>query len=194
MPRLYRQAAGIQIFTLFSVALLLKMTGETTVQSPRVQGLKLDMSDDDLRIAVAEACGAEWRVIKSQSTFRGQFKLRILVFPALYDLDGTCDLPRADGTEPVGNLHYIWKEGLIPDYPKDLNAIHDAIMDLTEAQRKAMRFYLYHLTDQMTAHNADARTRCFAFLAAVGKLEEIQQKITKETKGISSLPSCPSVK
>lgn len=52
----------------------------------------------------------------------------------------------------------------LPNYVTDLNAIHGAIMHQPEKFRKAIRFTLYALTDQMSAHFADAPTMAEAFL------------------------------
>lgn len=56
----------------------------------------------------------------------------------------------------------------LPDYLNDLNAMHDAAMLQPEAIRKAIRFYLYEITDQMSAHDATASQRAEAFLKSKG--------------------------
>lgn len=61
---------------------------------------------------------------------------------------------------------------LLPRYTTDLNAMHAVVMQATVAVRKQMRFWLYEMTDQMSAHDATARQRAEAYLRTIGKWEE----------------------
>lgn len=69
---------------------------------------------DTLRIACAECLGAEWRALPQPALKTPTHKF--LVFPALYNLDGSCDLPMATGHERMCNTTFMWKNGHIPDY------------------------------------------------------------------------------
>jgi hypothetical protein len=60
------------------------------------------------------------------------------------------------------NSDWDWYE--LPDYLISLDAIHRLIMAQSERIRKAIRFWLYELTDQMSAHFASAHNYCDAFL------------------------------
>jgi cell division inhibitor SulA len=52
----------------------------------------------------------------------------------------------------------------LPDYLNDLNAMHAAVMAQSPTFRKAMRFWLYEITDQMSAHFASAQEMAQAFV------------------------------
>jgi hypothetical protein len=78
------------------------------------------LSDEQLRIKVAELCGFTDIFCEDiPSECDSRYRSRRLV-----------GLPRHDG--PGGPYSLGWHP--IPDYPNDLNAIHDAEMILTEEQ------------------------------------------------------------
>jgi hypothetical protein len=125
------------------------------------------MTDTEIRIAIAEACGNKY-------------------------------LP-PDGTIAVNPVaHYVYWESTIPDYPNDLNAIHEAekvfLSTATFEQESAWLDNLYRAiglnpyvwrnaygsdkTDptppggMVKIANASARHRAKAFLRTIGKWKE----------------------
>lgn len=128
------------------------------------------MSPEQQRIAIAEACGAQWFLVPGNGKPFGQRKF--LVFAKFYNLDGTCDLIPATGNEPLTNFEYMWREGCIPDYLNDLNAMHEAEGDFNLRQSEE---YFNALCDVVTAkgyrfiHSATAAQRAEAFLRTIGK-------------------------
>jgi hypothetical protein len=117
----------------------------------------LSMKPEEQQIAIAEFCG--YRFIPMGKGPTGFYYLNCT---SEEDVDLAIK-GKLNGATPSYNL---------PDYLNDLNAIHKATMLLTETQRKAMRYWLYQLTDQMSAHIADAPTRCEALLRTIGKWKE----------------------
>ena|SRR5258705_8577119 len=55
-------------------------------------------------------------------------------------------------------------EDSLPNFLTDLNAIHRVVMRQPASVRKAMRFWLCEMTDQMSAHDATAAQRSEALL------------------------------
>lgn len=55
-------------------------------------------------------------------------------------------------------------EDSLPNFLTDLNAIHRVVMKQPALVSKAMRFWLYEMTDQMSAHDATAAQRSEALL------------------------------
>ncbi len=108
------------------------------------------MSPDEQRIAIAEACG--WKRHRSPR-IRGGWK-------------------RPDGSD------YSWGENVIPNYLKDLNAMHEAEKALTAPQQDD---YYDALTDVITHGNffadihATAAQRAEAFLRTIGKWTDSPQ-------------------
>jgi hypothetical protein len=66
----------------------------------------------------------------------------------------------------------------VPNYCKDLNAMHEAEKILSEDQRSSYRFYLCEILDVQTGIdgwrviNSTAMQRAEAFMRAIGKWEE----------------------
>jgi hypothetical protein len=88
------------------------------------------VSDEQIRIAIAEACGWVWYRMPKNSW--SDYKLRCLFLPAVHEYKGQDPLwmVRADGTERVCNMKYMESEGHLPDYPNDLNAMHEAVRSI----------------------------------------------------------------
>lgn len=74
-----------------------------------------------------------------------------------------CGFDTADFSEP--EEYDEWENA--PDYLNSLDAMHDAIMAQPPVFRKAMRAWLWALTDQMSAHFADANAMAYAFLLTI---------------------------
>lgn len=66
---------------------------------------------------------------------------------------------------PLNNSDYCE----IPDYLHDLNAMNEAVSSQPYSVKKAMRYWLQTLCDEMTAHEATASQRAEAFLRTIGK-------------------------
>lgn len=86
---------------------------------------------------------------------------------------------RADGTERICNMEYMAKDGLVPDYTRDLNAMHEAEKELREPQVMAYILALRDIAEkveysgesgiEMTLVHVTAAQRAEAFLRTVGK-------------------------
>jgi hypothetical protein len=83
------------------------------------------MTTQEMRIACAELCGAVWyRHPVGRSDNR---VYRFIAFPAIQELEQSPEwMVRADGTERLCSIDYMAREFYIPDYPNDLNAMHEA--------------------------------------------------------------------
>jgi len=106
------------------------------------------MSNEEIRLAIAQVLEPqqEWEI----------FEDIYLNAPQPYRKDVGFRYPAHSG----------WI--IAKNYPEDLNAMHEAAMSMTTAERKEMRFWLYELTDQMSAHDATAKQRAVAFLRVKG--------------------------
>lgn len=86
------------------------------------------MTDSEKRYSIAELFGWKWYRIPGIPSDGGR-KYRCLFMPCMVESDGI--LPRgyelADMTEAICNDKYITREGLVPDYLKDLNAAKDLV-------------------------------------------------------------------
>jgi len=125
------------------------------------------MTDEEIRIAIAEACGYVWyRTPKHPFETR---RHRMIALPALHEYEGQSDvwLERADGSERICNMKFMETNGYLPDYLNDLNAMH-------EAEKTLVRFMDYEtqlerVCKTRTVWNATARQRAEAFLSTLGK-------------------------
>jgi hypothetical protein len=90
----------------------------------------------------------------------------MLAHPAVHEYDGQSKewLERADGSEGITNWKYMEDNGHVPDYLHDLNAMHDAETFGGAEVIKCMRFWLFRICDEMTAHHASAAQRAEALL------------------------------
>ena len=84
------------------------------------------MDADQKRIAIAEACGYVWYRMPSLTSDARHY--RTLFHPAVHEYEGQSPLwlVRADGTEGIANVNYMEREGHLPDYLKDANAMLSA--------------------------------------------------------------------
>ena len=111
------------------------------------------MTPEKQRIAIAEACG--WRIAKR-------------VLPESKEEAIACWI------QPNGNE---WQEQILPNYTKDLNAMHEAEKILIRPNLYAKGgwgMYLSHLskvTDEQHPIDATATQRAEAFLRAIEKWE-----------------------
>jgi len=121
------------------------------------------MTPESQRIAIAEACGWKW-----ESPFSPRKKFNDLIHPS--------------GTKR-GGMARVWKDGALggtglPDYPADLNAMHEAEKSLTDAQMMEYADYLYWSKDGKglirRALRATAAQRAEAFLRTIGRWDDSQ--------------------
>ena len=117
------------------------------------------MKPEHQRIAIAEACGAVWKAYDEGR--------RILTFHRAAVCAGGTHRWDLDGSRSLGND--------IPDYPNDLNAMHEAEKVCLD-QDYLENFYNSHLLD--ATNDADERwwmataaQRAEAFLKTIGKWE-----------------------
>jgi hypothetical protein len=117
------------------------------------------------RIAIAEACG--WRLLTIAEAAGFGFYT-----PGLYQNLGWVLLysgqNKIAGSRRQDKDWQYWV-GFLPDYSNDLNAMREAEWASGVETVKAMRFWLWQICDQMTAHSASAAQRAEAFLRATGK-------------------------
>lgn len=110
------------------------------------------MTDEQINIAIAEACG--WR----QSIGRHPKSDRILTI----------------WTDGKSNFCHNRK---LPSYCNDLNAMHEAEKGLTEEQEaKYVTTLCLEVQDKPRLHHATARQRAEAFLRTIGKWEESESE------------------
>jgi len=88
------------------------------------------MTEDEMRIAVAELAGYVWyRVPATPNETR---RYRMLAHPALHE--GVRQIPgwtvRADGTENICNMKFMEDNGYVPNYPRDSDAIQAVVRDI----------------------------------------------------------------
>ena len=110
------------------------------------------MTDEQMNVAISEACG--WTDIHDSGPWHNH---KLWGYPP--------ELPGQGGNA----YKYM------PDYCKDLNAMHEAEKVLTDDQREV--FYPRNLGAWQRPFNviyASARQRAEAFLRTLGKWEEVQ--------------------
>ena len=139
------------------------------------------MTADEKRIAIAEACGWVWyRIPNSEKYSRGA--MRALFLPAVHEYEGQSEawLIRADGTERICNMDYMEREGHLPDYLNDLNAmqyVEDLLDDSrhdfggTKGSLALYDQYCHELASRFgRSVRARASERAECFLRTIGKL------------------------
>jgi hypothetical protein len=130
------------------------------------------MSDEQIRIAIAEACG--WRRQISESAILG------IISTQWFKPDGT----KAHPHEVSGNAL-----GYTPDYPNDLNAMHEAEKNLGNGQHEKYESHIQNIlikeelkwmsggknkivSSERYIWHAVARQRAEAFLRTIYKWKE----------------------
>ena len=148
------------------------------------------MTNDEIRIAIAEACGWVWYRLPNPSGRDREY--RMLAHPSIHEYDGQSPywLVRADGTERVCNMEYMEINGYMPDYLKDRNAIVEAIKQAILGNVNLEKAFLEHLNVlldaraddetgpviceyEMAAITAGPNEFCEAFLLALGKWKPV---------------------
>lgn len=136
------------------------------------------MTDDQQNTAIAEECGWVWYKIPNAFTHR------CLFLPALHEYEGQSEawLHRADGSEKPCNFEYMQREGHVPKYTKDLNAMRDAVLTLVDPDPLAEQIRLNRYAEillriSLAARNhytflTTAAQQAEAFLRTVGKWKE----------------------
>lgn len=134
------------------------------------------MTDDEMKIAVAECCGAVWKR-QSCTPWNPDDDSRNVYFRRLYfiakdDVRGPALLPAAFGKESIADNH-----DHLPNYPADLNACAEMSAALTPDERHKQFAILYEMLGRgasvrqsvyLRMVDATARQRCEAFLKVKG--------------------------
>lgn len=120
------------------------MSGET--EQP-----ELNMTHDEMRIAVAEAHGYK-QYHEKGGTDRG--------------------ITDWEGYDPTGKF-VIFED--LPDYPNDLNAMHEAEKVLTNDQREDYMNWLGTCDTEWNSIHATAAQRREAFLRTIGKWKQEEE-------------------
>lgn len=144
------------------------------------------MTDKEINIAIAEACGAVWYRIPNPGKRDREY--RLLAHPLIHEYPDQSPewLVRADGSERMCNWEYMVREGHLSDYCHDLNAMHDAVFSTfgdrkKQDQESATMRVQYHSHLKIiceTAFNtleASAAQRSEAFLKTLGKWADESQ-------------------
>jgi hypothetical protein len=117
------------------------------------------MTKDQIRIAIGEACGFVWyRIPKDRLTDR---RYRFLALPAIQEYEGQSEIwkERADGSERLSNMDFMEKNGYLPRYDSDLNAMRDAEEQLSNLDHQKMCLFLHKLI-MGTLDNFDVNGTC----------------------------------
>lgn len=138
------------------------------------------MKENDQIIAIAECCGWVWYRIPHHRNDERRY--RSLFLPQLLEYEGQSDIwkVRADGTESVSTIEYMHRDGYVPKYTTDLNAMRDAWETLPWDERWQFEKYLDEIVRRenpasdcsqlhMLKVNATAAQRSEAFLRTKGK-------------------------
>lgn len=138
------------------------------------------MTDAEIRVCIAEACGWVWYRHPSANTLQYPH-YRFLALPALHEYEQAPQwMVRADGTEKPCAVDYMAREFHIPDYSNDLNACHEMERMLDDGQQDTFLITLRKLVDvglddfqrDFNGIHATARQRCEAFLRTIGKWKD----------------------
>ena len=135
------------------------------------------MTENEQRIAIAEFCGWQWYRIPGHP---GEIRTyRCLFLPAIHEIDQVpVWMVKADGTEAICNMAYMQKEGLLPDYLHDLNAMHEIEVRLSHSDFRIYLGFLNHtriiphlmnMDEVQACWNAKASQRAEALLRTIGK-------------------------
>lgn len=123
------------------------------------------MTDYEMRIAIAEACG--WKRWKSKD---GKVRLRKPTdFMAEYWRSEGCEITADEITEPLPTLMPV------PDYPNDLNACREFEKLIYDNERTRMHYFLELAAicdTPIKTVMATARQRAEAFLMTINQRKE----------------------
>jgi hypothetical protein len=125
------------------------------------------VTDNEIRIAVAEACGYE-TMMASPDLMWNKKENRAVIKP------GT----KVEAARLRMKMEYVIGKQTLPDYPNDLNAMHEAVMAQPPQMRLTINQQLMESLRPNEAYimdrtiNATARQRAEAFLRVLGKWKE----------------------
>ena len=132
------------------------------------------MTPEAQRIAIAEFCGWVWYRMPEEPGASRSY--RCLFIPEIQEHEGQpeCWTVRADMTENICNMDYMVREGLVPDYLNDLNAMHEAEMILPEGNGLHGRVVYNNILMQICGSHsacisAKAARRAEAYVRTIGK-------------------------
>jgi hypothetical protein len=132
---------------------------------------------EDIRIVMAEANGAVWyRHPRANSLQHPHY--RFLAFPAVHEFEQSPHwMVRADMSEKPCSVEYMARNFHLPDYPNDLNAVHESegvlgfnkremyFQELKAVMSNSLKSGTF-VADIYLCH-ATARQRCEAFIKTV---------------------------
>jgi hypothetical protein len=138
------------------------------------------MTPEDIRIAVAESAGWKWYRHPSANSLKHPH-YRFLALPAAHEFEQSPHwMVAADMTEKPCSIEYMEKEFHLPNWPEDLNAVHELEKTLTHNER--FQFYKELLSvgnrdasngnDVKNSIHATALQRCEAYLRLKGLWQE----------------------
>jgi hypothetical protein len=125
-----------------------------------------DMSPEEQRIAIAEACGAKWLAVPPATDLQSAMGFDLYRPGRLLTFMG--EVPQI---LPIAKTGYDAIVGDIPDYLNDLNAMHEAEKVLNANQVDAYIDFLINgrKATAFMAVFATATQRAEAFLRTIGK-------------------------
>jgi hypothetical protein len=131
------------------------------------------MTEQEQRIAIAEACGWKWYRRPATGPWADK-PMRAMYHPLLVP-DYVDTLKVADLTERQCNEVFLWREGNIPDYLHDLNAMHEAEKTLRHPCEESYT-YVRHLEQicGWVPWQATAAQRAEAFLRTLGRWKDAE--------------------
>ena len=136
------------------------------------------MNEQEQRIALAEWDGWKWYRRPATGPWSDK-PMRALYNPLLVP-EYVATLALADMSERECNEVFLWREGMIPDYLHDLNAVHGLILKLNGEQ---MRVFFAHLMpypiprlasveDFIDAFRSEPNKQCEALLRTIRKWKD----------------------
>lgn len=143
------------------------------------------MNPTEQRIAIAEACGWKWYRRPATGPWANK-PYRVLYHPQIVP-EFMATLQEADMSERQCNDVFLWREGIVPDYLNDLNAMHEAentgLKDvnelsryLDELDRVCVPTHICPTTHAQAVIMATASQRAEAFLRTKGLWKDHDNK------------------
>ncbi len=139
------------------------------------------MSEQEQCIAIAEFCGYIWYRLPKDRLYPDR-EYRFLAHPSIHEYPDQSPIwmVRADGSEKMCNWTYIEKEGQVPNYVHDLNAMRGAASLLDPTQQKDFAERLHKLFagqwhysyENFDVIQTSAAQRAEGLLRTIGKWKE----------------------
>jgi hypothetical protein len=142
------------------------------------------MTPEKQRIVLAEWDGWEWYKLPIDIHFKNK-RYRCLFNKHISDCEER--LEKADMSENICNIPYLIKEGRVPNYLEDLNAVHELEKKFNLEQKQQYVGVLCDLLEKIHPDKGEAEEyvafilltatsaqRCKAILRTIGKWEDKQ--------------------